>query len=199
MIATLRGVVTVLEPDHLILENQGIGYRVFASQNTIQKIQIGEEVHLLIAMQVREDAITLFGFYNEEEKELYHKLLTVSKVGAKLALSILSTYEVGAAQSYIVNGDIAALSKIPGIGKRTAERIVVELKDKIPLQEIGALQQDGSQDSGRSDQNEVVEMLVGLGFSRIESVAAYQKIVTEEEGLNEDAIIKKALRLMSRI
>ena len=133
MIARLHGVLLESEYTHCIVDVQGVGYDVQIPLSTFDKLpRTGEEVTLWISTQVREDAITLFGFAEKDEKKLFENLLDVSGIGGKLALAILSGMPLESLCNAIVNGDVKLLSKISGVGKRTAERLVVDLHDKLP-------------------------------------------------------------------
>ena len=133
MIARLQGIVIESDYNNCILDVHGVGYNVHIPLSTFEKLpRPGGETVLWISTQVREDAITLFGFAEKDEKKLFENLLEVSGIGGKLALAILSGMPLGSLCNAIVNGDIKLLSKISGVGKRTAERLVVDLRDKLP-------------------------------------------------------------------
>lgn len=133
MIARLHGILIENTYNDCIIDVQGVGYDVQIPLSTFDKLpRTGEEVTLWISTQVREDAITLFGFAEKDEKKLFESLLDVSGIGGKLALAILSGMPLGSLCNAIVNGDTKLLGKISGVGKRTAERLVVDLHDKIP-------------------------------------------------------------------
>jgi Holliday junction DNA helicase RuvA len=132
VIAFLSGILAESSASSCVLDVNGVGYEVLIPVSTFEKLpHPGEKVKLLIHMQVREDAITLFGFYSSEEKQLFCKLIDVSGVGGKLALNVLSTMPAGNFTAAIASGDVKAISRISGIGKRTAERLIVELKGKL--------------------------------------------------------------------
>ena len=134
MIAFLSGTLAESSASSCIVDVNGVGYEMLIPVSTFEKLpHPGEKVKLLVHMQVREDAITLFGFYSSEEKQLFCKLIDVSGVGGKLALNVLSTMPAGNFSSAIASGDVKAISRISGIGKRTAERLIVELKGKLDL------------------------------------------------------------------
>jgi Holliday junction DNA helicase RuvA len=147
-----------------VVDVNGVGYEMLIPVSTFEKLpHPGEKVKLLVHMQVREDAITLFGFYSSEEKQLFCKLIDVSGVGGKLALNVLSTMPAGNFSSAIAAGDVKAISRISGIGKRTAERLIVELKGKLDL--------TGSSDgasvlSSNEAVNDAALALEQLGFKR---------------------------------
>ena len=134
MIAFLSGILAESSASSCVVDVNGVGYEMLIPVSTFEKLpHPGEKVKLLVHMQVREDAITLFGFYSAEEKQLFCKLIDVSGVGGKLALNVLSTMPAGNFSSAIASGDVKAISRISGIGKRTAERLIVELKGKLDL------------------------------------------------------------------
>ncbi len=132
MIARLSGILVECEFTRCIVDVQGVGYELAIPLSTFDRMpQVGEPVVLLVLTQVREDAITLFGFATAEEKRLFELLLTVSGVGGKLALNVLSCMPVANFAAAVVAGDVKALSRISGVGKRTAERLALELRDKV--------------------------------------------------------------------
>lgn len=170
MIARLQGTLLESEYTRCVIDVHGVGYDVQIPLSTFDKLpRIGEETALWVSTQVREDAITLFGFAEKDEKKLFENLLDVSGIGGKLALAILSGMPLNSLCSAIVNGDVKLLSKISGVGKRTAERLVVDLHDKLP--KLG-LSFGGSsnhnavpQDDPRSDAvNDALLALSQLGF-----------------------------------
>lgn len=134
MIASLSGILIESSCSGCVIECAGVGYEVLIPVSTFEHLpHPGEQVRLLIHTQVREDAITLFGFFSAEEKELFRKLIDVSGVGGKLALNVLSTMPAANFCSAVASGDVKAISRINGIGKRTAERLIVELKGKLDI------------------------------------------------------------------
>ena len=164
MIAFLSGILAESSASSCVVDVNGVGYEILIPVSTFEKLpHPGEKVKLLIHMQVREDAITLFGFYSSEEKQLFCKLIDVSGVGGKLALNVLSTMPAGNFSSAIASGDVKAISRISGIGKRTAERLIVELKGKLDLA-------GGSDGASVLPSNEAVNdaalALEQLGFKR---------------------------------
>jgi Holliday junction DNA helicase RuvA len=181
----LRGVVEGRGKDHLIVMVGGvpaaIGLKVFAPEPSVMRLSIGSLFTLHTYLQVREDALTLFGFESEDELEMFELLLTVSGVGPKVALSTLSVMSPDALRLALANEEPALLSRVPGVGKRTAEKIVVELKDKVkgPSSGLAALAQTSSADM------EVVEALIALGYSVVEAQRAVQGLPPEVEGVEE--------------
>ena len=132
MISSVRGTVTVRRPDHVVIEAAGVGYRLAVSSQTLHKVPAaGNEALLHAHLVLRDDGMHLFGFASEEERELFHMLVGVQSVGPKVALAVLSGGTTRELLSAIASGDAARFQAVPGIGKRTAERIIVELREKV--------------------------------------------------------------------
>ena len=170
MIARLQGTLLESSYTNCIIDVHGVGYDVQIPLCTFDKLpRVGEETALWIFTQVREDAITLFGFAEKDEKKLFENLLDVSGIGGKLALAILSGMPLGSLCNAIINGDVKLLSKISGVGKRTAERLVVDLHDKLPklgLSFAGTAPTNAvAKDDPRSEAvNDALMALAQLGF-----------------------------------
>lgn len=166
MFAYLRGEVIDLDLDRVVLDVSGVGYELFASSRTLGVLQKGEEANLHVHMHFSQDMVVLYGFISIEEKKIFRRLINVSRVGPKVALSALSAVEVSALAAAIVTGDEAVLSRIPGMGKKTAQRVILELKEKIAKEEaiqpsIAAFS-NGS--IGDSIQQEAISALIALGY-----------------------------------
>ena len=131
MIAAVRGEVAEIALDHAVIEAAGVGYKVMATPSTLATLRRGTEARLVTAMIVREDSMTLYGFADGDARDLFLTLLGVSGVGPKIALATLAVYDATALRRALADGDVAALTRVPGIGKRGAERMVLELRDKI--------------------------------------------------------------------
>ena len=131
MIAAVRGEVLDVALDHTVIEAAGVGYKVMATPATLSTLRRGGEARLITAMIVREDSMTLYGFADGDSRDLFLTLLGVSGVGPKIALATLAVYDATALRRALADGDIGALTRVPGIGKRGAERMVLELRDKI--------------------------------------------------------------------
>ncbi len=130
MIASVRGEVLEVALDHAVIEAAGVGYRVNATPSTLSTLRTGTQARLITAMIVREDSMTLYGFTDAETRDLFLTLLSVSGVGPRLAMATLAVHDAGALRQALHDGDVAALTRVPGIGKRGAERMVLELRDK---------------------------------------------------------------------
>lgn len=189
MISLIRGkILSKTEGLAVILTAGGVGYELRASEATLRGFKIGEETEALTYLAVRENALDLYGFKDEAEKDLFLKLLTVSGVGPKTALHILSLGEPAEISGAISRGDVDYLSKVSGIGKKIAERLVVELKGKV---ESLKLKGDLSQDNGVSD---VIDGLVAMGYSVLDAREAVKKLDTA--GKTSEQILKEVLRMI---
>jgi Holliday junction DNA helicase RuvA len=178
MIGKLKGIVDSFGTDFLILDVNGVGYQVHCAARTLSMLpQPGEAATLSIETYVREDQIKLFGFASDSEREWFRLLQTVQGVGAKVALSVLSTLKVGELATAIAMRDKAAVSRSPGVGAKVAERIVTELKDKVPAftdVDPGAVHLAGALDEKRAPRPvmDAVSALVNLGYGQPQAAAA---------------------------
>lgn len=198
MIGSIKGKVAYLANEYCLLEtNGGVGYRVFMPAAHLGELTVGAETRVHTYMAVREDAILLFGFLTQDYYNLFLMLLSISGVGPKVALGILSAVKPDAFYLAVRSRDLKVLTKLPGIGKKTAERLLLELKDKVGG--IGG-DDDGSSDvaafSGDSAVNEAIEALSALGYSNSEIMPALKQIPNKAEQTSE-AIIKQALKLFA--
>ena len=186
MIALVRGQVAVRRPDHVVVDVQGVGYRLAVSAETLNRVPaIGKDVTLHTHLIVRDDAIQLYGFATEEERELFLLLLGVQSVGPKMALGVLSGGPPRELTRALAAGDTARFQAVPGIGKRTAERIVVELRTKVDDEPIVISR--GGQDDPRSLAR---DGLVELGFALAEA----EKLLAQAAGDSVEELIGAALR-----
>jgi len=196
MIAHLRGKLLAKHPNQAIVEAAGVGYDVTISVPTFSDLPApGSEVALHIHTHVREDALALYGFLRPSEKVLFEKLLTVSGIGPKLAITILSGMAADEMVDAIRGNDVARLTRIPGIGKKTAERMVLELRDKLPqaapttittTQPLSAVEED------------VLSALVNLGYQRVAAEKALELSVKSGKGGSFDALFRSALAALSK-
>lgn len=193
MISYIIGVVDSVESDRVVIENHEMGYNVFMPQASIEMIGVGEKLKIYTYFSVREDAMQLFGFLTKEELELFKKLISVSGVGPKGGLAIISACPGDSLQMAIISGDAKAISKAQGIGAKTAQRIIIELKDKIDIEDMIT---GGNTDAGNMNstvQSDVVEALAALGYSRTDALNAVKKVVITEDTDVEEAL-KAALK-----
>ena len=193
MIAHLRGKLLEKHPNQAVVETAGVGYDVTISIPTFSELtSVGSEVALHIHTHVREDQLALYGFGRPEEKQLFEKLITVSGIGPKLGITILSGMLADDMVSAIRGNDIARLTRIPGIGKKTAERMVLELRDKLPP--LGA-DQVREVPSLSATQEDVLSALVNLGYQR---AAAEKALSSVEKNGAFDAMFRAALAVMAK-
>lgn len=169
MIASIRGIIQSIGIDHLIVETGGVGLLIYAPRSTLNAVgQIGSETFLYTLLIVREDALTLYGFSDPAQRNLFEQLIGVSGVGPKIALNLLSSGSPDEIQKSIAGGDTARLSRVPGIGKKTAERIVLELRGKIDLRQLSSTTPGNVSTLDR----ELTDILISLGYSATEAAAA---------------------------
>ena len=193
MIAHLRGKLISRHPNQAILEAGGVGYDVTISIPTFSELpQTGSEVALHIHTHVREDQIALYGFLRPEEKQLFEKLITVSGIGPKLAVTLLSGMAAEEMTRAIQDNDIVRLTKVPGIGRKTAERLVLELRDKLPP---AGEHRPEAQPSFTAVQQDVLSALVNLGYPR---GAAEKALGAVEKNGSFEAMFRAALALMAK-
>lgn len=184
MIAYLKGTTIHMDLETAILDVQGVGYEVWCSTNTLDRLSMGSAAQLFIHTHVREDAFILYGFATNNEKEMFHSLIKVNGVGPKLAIKILSGTTLEHFMEMIEEEDVAGLSKIPKVGKKTAEQLVLSLKGKLKIME------DSSNDKKKSvkgTSKEIVSALVNLGFKETDA----QKVV---EDLPKDTTFEDGVR-----
>jgi Holliday junction DNA helicase RuvA len=171
MIATLRGEISQIEDNALVVEVGGVGLRVFVPTPLRGRVKVGETVFLFTHLVVREDALTLYGFESQADRELFNMLLGVDKVGPKVALSVLSTLTLDAVQHAVFAEEADILSRVPGVGKKTAQKIALHLKDKLkPMDALARVAAMSDVDS------EVLAALTSLGYSVVEAQAAIQSL-----------------------
>lgn len=194
MIAYLKGAFAKKTPAAVIVDVGGVGYDVQISLNTYSKIQNLESGVLQTHLLVREDAQILYGFFDVAEKELFLMLIAVSGIGAGTARMMLSYMKPDEISRAIVQGNTKLLESIKGIGKKTAERVVLELRDKLSKQPLETTDINISPWKGNSLQADALEALIALGINRQAADAAVQKVLKTEDGLSVEAIIKKALQ-----
>ena len=196
MIGSLRGKIVRKQPPGLTLEVQGVGYELEVSMNTFYSLpEPGAEVSLLTHLTVRDDAHLLFGFADEDERQAFRALIKVSGVGAKLALAILSGIEAGDFKRCIEAGDAARLTRLPGIGKKTAERLLVELRDRLGDWQTAAAG-DGLGPRRQADDplHEATTALIALGYRPQEASRLLQAAAGATTDLDSETLIREALK-----
>ncbi|KZS61054.1 Holliday junction branch migration protein RuvA [Mycobacterium ostraviense] len=193
MIASVRGEVLEVALDHVVIEAAGVGYRVNATPSTLATLRPGTEARLVTAMIVREDSMTLYGFGDRQTRDLFLTLLSVTGVGPRLAMATLAVHDAAALRRSLADGDVAALTRVPGIGKRGAERMVLELRDKV-----GPAGAAAPPVNGHAVRTPVVEALVGLGFAAKQAEEAIDKVLAGEPEATTSGALRAALALLSK-
>ena len=202
MYAYMKGELTEVTVDYIVIETGGIGYRIFIPGKTFEYLPgIGEKLKVYTYLHLREDVMILYGFLTKDDLELFKLLITVSGIGPKGGLAILSTLEADDLRFAVLSGDAKAIAKAPGIGAKTAQRVILELKDKMSLEdafekksEHVALQQNAS--GLNQVKNDAVQALTALGYSSTESMKAVSAVDITEE-MDVEAVLKAALKHMS--
>ncbi|HAT4338319.1 Holliday junction branch migration protein RuvA [Clostridium perfringens] len=197
----IRGQFQGISKDYVVIELNNIGYKIFTSGNTMSNMpKVGEEVLLYLEQIVREDFIGLYGFTTREELEMFKLLLSINGVGAKAALSLLSISTVNNLKYAIMMGDEKHITRAPGIGKKTAQRIILELKDKLKPDELAS--EEGQLIEGINDNsdysfniNETLSALMALGYTEKEAQKALEKV---DKTLSIENMIKESLKLLMR-
>lgn len=199
MIAYIKGALTRRAEGYIIVETGGIGYQVFVSPATLAKLpNTGAEVQLFTYFSVKEDGVALYGFAGAEEQEMFHKLLTVGGVGPKGALGILAQLSPTELVMAILSEDVKTLAKAPGVGKKTAQRVILELKDKCrtedALTDADAWQRELSPAGGTDAKFDAIDAMTALGYSRSEAARAINAVA--QDGMETEEILKAALKKM---
>jgi len=197
MYSYLKGVLSDKFPTNIVVDCNGVGYDLFVPLSTYDKLpQTGSEVKILVHYSFNEsDGVRLFGFYTEEEKQLFRQLINISKVGPKLALSVLSGLSVDDLVRAVQIGDVKLISTIHGIGKKSAERLVIELKDKVG--DISTASSEGDFSDSDSDMiNDAETALLTLGYKRFEIRKIISKLVKEQEYFKSEDITKAAIKAL---
>lgn len=194
MFEYLKGIVADILIDKIIVEANGIGYRIHSTIHSASKTKKGDMITIYTHLVVREDELSLYGFMSIEELNMFQKLISVSKIGPKVASGILSAYTPNKLSAYILSKDITALSKAPGVGKKTAERIVLELKDKVDKTNVAYDYTLFNEDY--KDDDEAVQALMALGYSKLESEKAVEAV--RDMSLGTEDTIKKALKWLMK-
>lgn len=201
MYAYIKGELAEINTDHIIIEVGGIGYQVFISLQTFDYLpSVGENLKIYTYLYLREDAMILYGFLTKDDLELFKLLISVSGIGPKGGLAILSTLEADDLRFAILSGDAKAISKAPGVGGKTAQRVILELKDKLSLEDAFEAKtehvQKNAAAAGGSVKNDAVMALTALGYSSTESLKAVSAVeVTEDMDVEE--VLKAALKHLS--
>lgn len=198
MFQYIKGTLDTIGEDYIVIENGDIGYKIFTSNQTMMDIRgKHDKVILYTQMILREDELSIYGFSKREELKMFQLLTTVTGIGAKVALGILSSFPLGKLAVMIIAEDVAGLTKAQGVGKKTAQRIVLELKDKID-QSIVFLEPAFAPTASATDDpdDEAVSALMGLGYNRAEALSAIHAV--KAGSMNIEDMIKRALKVLAK-
>jgi len=198
MIASVRGLVAAIGPDNAVIEVGGVGLQVQCAPGTLAGLKAGVEARLATSMVVREDSLTLYGFADDDEKSLFELLQTASGVGPRLAQAVLAVHQPDTVRRAIAGGDLATLTRVPGIGKKGAERLVLELRDRIGPVLGGA---DGGAGVLRGDwQDQVRQGVIALGWSATQADQAVAAVGETIDGETPPVpvLLRQAIRLLGR-
>jgi Holliday junction DNA helicase RuvA len=191
MITHLKGKLVEKNPTHIVIECAGVGYFVNISLHTFSKIRDSENIQLYTHLQIKEDSHTLFGFAEKSEREIFRMLLSVSGIGASTARTMLSSLSPAQIRDAIATGDVPTIQGIKGIGAKTAQRVILDLKDKVlKVYDIDEL----SAPSNNTNKDEALSALEVLGFVRKQAEKVVDKVVGQDPGLSVENIIKLALK-----
>lgn len=197
MIAFIRGKVAVCQPTHVIIEAAGVGYLIHISLNTYSKIQNKSELQILTHQIIKEDGHFLYGFAEDDERQLFIQLLTVNGVGSNTARIILSSLEPSAIKEAILSSDDQVFRKVKGVGPKTAQRIIIDLKDKVGKEGLHTMEA-GLQSQSPNLRSEAVSALVALGFGRPQVEQVMRSFSSQElNDQNLEELIKNCLKKLS--
>ncbi|MDY3909830.1 MAG: Holliday junction branch migration protein RuvA [Eubacterium sp.] len=197
MIAFVKGILDTLDENSIVVENNGIGYEILVPGSVIQALpQRGNEVKIFTYTHVREDALQLFGFLSRDGLEMFKLLIKVNGVGPKGALGILTALDTDALRFAIISDDSKAIARAPGIGSKTASKVILELKDKIAMEDV--LPDDTGFDAAEapdlSVRDSAIQALTALGYSSSQAVSAVRKV--QQEGMSVEEILKQSLKVI---
>ena len=203
MLAYIKGSLEIKNNNYIVIDVGGLGYKVNMSKKALENVgNIGDKIKVYTYYRVREDDISIFGFNTNEELRMFELLLSVSGVGAKVALTILSNIEIAEFALAVITDDVNKIVKIPGIGKKSAQRIILELKDKLKAQELAETEEQGETKEARQEENneaqeEAIAALQILGYSKKDIEKAFAKLANKNVSVEE--LIKKGLTILSQM
>jgi len=197
VISSVRGTVLAIDLDHAVIEVGGVGLAVQATPTTLAGLRRGEQARLDTTLIVREDSLTLFGFTDADARQLFGLLLTVSGIGPKIALATLAVLEPDKLRTALTEGNTAVLTQVPGIGRKGAERLIIELRDKVGGLAVGSGPPGSGPDAGLV-RRQVAEALLGLGFAAKQAEQAVDTVLAEPGAAETTAVLRKALTLLGR-
>ncbi|MFC4064879.1 Holliday junction branch migration protein RuvA [Actinoplanes subglobosus] len=198
MIASVRGVVTAILHDSAVVEVGGVGMRVLCTPGTLAGLRTGTEARLATTLIVREDSLTLFGFADEDEKQLFELLLTANGVGPRIAQAVLAVHQPDVVRRALAGGEVAVLTAVPGIGKRGAEKMIVELKDKIGPIGLGGTGSAGLLSGGWQEQVRQGVLALGWTASQADQAVAAVTETIDGETPPVPVLLRQAIRLLGK-
>jgi holliday junction DNA helicase RuvA len=198
MISSVRGEVLSVGLDHAVVEVGGVGLAVFATPATLATLRRGEQARLATAMVVREDSLSLFGFSDDDQRDTFGLLQSVAGIGPRMALATLAVLAPDDLARALVDGDVKALTRVPGIGPKVAQRMVLELKDKVLRPGTAVAEPVAATRSGDPRRDQVVEALVGLGFTARPAEAAVDQALSGASDADASALLRTALATLGR-
>ena len=203
MIGYIKGTVSYLGENYILLDNHGIGYRIFIPAGYQESgLRVGDEARLYTYLSVREDALTLFGFLSQDDLEMFRMMLNVSGLGPKGALGILSVLSADDLRFAVLSDDAKAIAKAPGVGQKTAQKLILELKDKLRLEDAfekklehqqASEEKKGTAAPGGGAEADAIQALVALGYSNTEAFRAFHKVEISAD-MDSEAVLKAALK-----
>lgn len=203
MFSYIRGLLTEILEDTVVVESGGIGWNIHVPLSVLEKLpRVGEEIKIYTSFQVREDAMTLYGFSSRQDLQMFQQLLGVNGIGPKAALGILSSMTPDDLRVAIVSEDVKAISRAPGIGPKTAKRMILDLKDRIRMEDIlpsGSVQETADAASGvgaGGAAKEAMEALAALGYSMSEAAKAVRQVEVTDD-MSVEAVLKASLRYLA--
>ncbi len=197
MYAYIRGIVSDITSDRAVLEAAGVGYELYAGKRTLEKLILGEETKLYTHLHLAEGIQALYGFYSEEEREMFRRLIGITRVGPKLAISVLSVMEPSDVISAVITDNPTAFDSVQGMGRKMAQRVILELKEQVKDAPIptGKVSQAAAIQVAENIRAEAVQALVALGY---DGLTASRAVSAVEEVKNVEELITKALRKLAR-
>ena len=201
MYSYIRGELAEINPDHIVIDVGGIGYMVYISGHTFEYLpSIGQKIKVHTYLHIREDAMILYGFLTKDDLDMFIKLIGVSGIGPKGGLAVLSVLSADDLRFAILAGDAKAIAKAPGVGAKTAQRVILELKDKMSLEEAFEKKTENLLKSGRNEgnsvKNDAILALSALGYSQTESLKAVSQVEITD-GMDVEDVLKLALKHMA--
>ena len=200
MYSYIKGTLEEIGEDKIVVDNQGIGYNIYVPGSVLDRVAaVGSEVKIFTYLNVKEDALTLYGFLTKDDIKVFKLLLGVSGIGPKGALAILSVLSTDDLRFAVVGGDAKAIAKAPGVGAKTAQRVILELKDKLELEDVFEPKETpgfAAKSEVNTVKGEAVQALVALGYSSSEALSVLSKIENTED-LDVESLLKAALKQMA--